>query len=446
VSTDRDFTNLVRTWIQADEHESADRVLGVVFDRLDTTPQRRPLWRARRNDLMNGTFKLVAVATVGVLIAAIAIGIYRNQPVVGPVATASPSAPPSSPLPSAETGPTTAAVRAPFVIFVLRGRSAQPDNDALWAMRADGTDAREVRPALGFANVTWSQDGKRLLLATADASGVSHVYLADVGDGIGPFVDTGFGTGADTACNAKGNEPFPCQDGDFTFSPDGRRVAFTQSCTYSVPGCGFITILDLQTGERTELGATLVQGQHKSGPGSLAWSPDGTRIAYIRETRQGQDNIPDSNLWLIDADGKNLHKVALTVPRVTAPAWSPDGGTLALMSDLLVDQATDPLLVQDVYTVKPDGTGLRQLTTDGRSIWPEWTASGQIRFRVGTVGTFEDTMQYTLMDADGSNVSALVDLAGLIEAIRPEGMTPPIPGDLGPAFLWQPASSWYESR
>jgi hypothetical protein len=102
--------------------------------------------------------------------------------------------------------------------------------------------------------------------------------------------------------------------------------------------------------------------------------------------------------------------------------------------------------VHDVYTVKPDGTGLRQLTTDGRSIWPEWTPSGQIRFRIGAVGTPTDTMQYSLMDADGSNVTALVDLAGLIEAITPEGMTPPIPGDLGPTFLWQPGSSWYEAR
>jgi len=329
---------------------------------------------------------------------------------------------------------------------MLRDGGAGVMDDDLWAMRADGTDARQLYPDIGFTTLAWSRDGTKLLADIEAVSGGSHIYLADVGDVFGPLVDTGFSTGADTACNAKSDRPAPCQNGDFTFAPDGQRVAFTQACTYSVPGCGFITILDLRTGQRTELSATLVQGQHKSGPGSLAWSPDGTRIAYIRETAQGQDNVPDSNLWLIDADGRNLHKVALAVPRVTAPQWSPDGSTIALMSDLLVDQATDPLLVQDVYTVKPDGTDLRQLTNDGRSIWPEWTPSGQIRFRIGTVGSLTDTMQYSLMDADGSNVSALVDLAGLIEAIAPEGTTPPIPGDLGPAFLWQPASSWYESR
>ena len=68
MSTDRDLTTLVRSWLQTDEHESADRVVGAVFDRLDTTPQRRPLWRAWRNNLMNGTFKLVAAGTAAVLV------------------------------------------------------------------------------------------------------------------------------------------------------------------------------------------------------------------------------------------------------------------------------------------------------------------------------------------------------------------------------------------
>jgi len=118
VSTDRDLTNLVRSWLQADEHESADRLLGAVFDRLDTTPQRRPLWRARRNNLMNGTFKLVAAGTAAVLVAAAAIGIYLNRQTVGPIS--SPSFPvPTTVLPSPSAGPTTAAVRAPFVVFML---------------------------------------------------------------------------------------------------------------------------------------------------------------------------------------------------------------------------------------------------------------------------------------------------------------------------------------
>ena len=44
MSTDRDTTRIVRSWLQTDEYESADHVLDAVLDRLDTTPQRRSTW------------------------------------------------------------------------------------------------------------------------------------------------------------------------------------------------------------------------------------------------------------------------------------------------------------------------------------------------------------------------------------------------------------------
>ena len=54
MSTDRDTTRVVRSWLMTDEHESADRVLGAVLDRLDTTPQRRATWwPVRRIPTMN---------------------------------------------------------------------------------------------------------------------------------------------------------------------------------------------------------------------------------------------------------------------------------------------------------------------------------------------------------------------------------------------------------
>ena len=43
MSTDRDTTRIVRSWLRTDEHESADRVLDNVLALLDATPQRRSL-------------------------------------------------------------------------------------------------------------------------------------------------------------------------------------------------------------------------------------------------------------------------------------------------------------------------------------------------------------------------------------------------------------------
>ena len=46
MSTDRDVTRIVRSWLHEDAYEDADRVLDLVLDQIDTTPQRRACgWR-----------------------------------------------------------------------------------------------------------------------------------------------------------------------------------------------------------------------------------------------------------------------------------------------------------------------------------------------------------------------------------------------------------------
>jgi hypothetical protein len=70
MSTDRDTTRIVRSWLMTDEHESADRVLDAVLDRIDTTPQRRATWwPVRRTPTMNRfvTIGLGAAAVVVLL-------------------------------------------------------------------------------------------------------------------------------------------------------------------------------------------------------------------------------------------------------------------------------------------------------------------------------------------------------------------------------------------
>lgn len=110
MSTDRDTTRIVRSWLRTEENESADRVLGTVLDRLDTTPQRRATWwPARRLSTMNTTLK-VGLAAVVVAVAAL-IGInYLAEPDVGgpgPAESTAPSTP--DPTPSATPQPTPSA-------------------------------------------------------------------------------------------------------------------------------------------------------------------------------------------------------------------------------------------------------------------------------------------------------------------------------------------------
>ncbi|MEK6190769.1 MAG: hypothetical protein AABM41_00430 [Chloroflexota bacterium] len=104
MSTDRDVTRIVRSWLNEDRHEDADRVLGAVLDELDATPQRRSAWSAWRDRFMNSNFVRVGlVAAAVVVIAVIAFNLLPGSPAPGgeptetPEPTATPSITPSAP-------------------------------------------------------------------------------------------------------------------------------------------------------------------------------------------------------------------------------------------------------------------------------------------------------------------------------------------------------------
>lgn len=100
MTADRDPTRVVRSWLRADEHESANRVLETVLSRLDTTPQRRPLWPSRRFSQMNN-FTRLALAAAAVIVIVVAgysllprTGGVGGQPTSAPTATPRPTHPP----------------------------------------------------------------------------------------------------------------------------------------------------------------------------------------------------------------------------------------------------------------------------------------------------------------------------------------------------------------
>ena len=91
-ASDRDVNRAIRSWLHEDRHEDVSRIAGAVLDQVETTPQRRSWWPARRISDMN-TYVKFAIAAAAVLVVAV-VG-YNFLPVRGgvggPTATASPS-------------------------------------------------------------------------------------------------------------------------------------------------------------------------------------------------------------------------------------------------------------------------------------------------------------------------------------------------------------------
>lgn len=83
MSAERDLTRIVRSWLHEDAHEDADRVLDLVLDQLDTTPQRRAGWLARRLPTMNNNIIRFGVAAAAVVLAVILGVNFLSGPSVG---------------------------------------------------------------------------------------------------------------------------------------------------------------------------------------------------------------------------------------------------------------------------------------------------------------------------------------------------------------------------
>ena len=113
MSTDRDVTRIVRSWLEEGVTTLPDRVLDAVLDQLPATPQRRFLWPARRFQQMNNYVKFAAAAAAVALVAIVGVQLLPGDgrsgsvpnPSTSPSTPPSPGASPTAP-PSASNVPT----------------------------------------------------------------------------------------------------------------------------------------------------------------------------------------------------------------------------------------------------------------------------------------------------------------------------------------------------
>ena len=96
MSTDRELTRIVRSWLDEGATALPDRVLDAVLDQVPATRQRRAWWPAWRLPKMNNAMRFVMAATAVVVVALIALNLMpRNGGVGGP-----PPSPTATPAPT----------------------------------------------------------------------------------------------------------------------------------------------------------------------------------------------------------------------------------------------------------------------------------------------------------------------------------------------------------
>ena len=101
--------------------------------------------------------------------------------------------------------------------------------------------------------------------------------------------------------------------------------------------------------------------------GATAWSPDGKTIAFISNI-SGRNNI-----WLVPAEGGWPTQLTVSDQRQTSPAWSPDGKWIAYASDYDGDEQWDIFFVSPKTGQVVNITNTREISEEN----PTWSPDGR---------------------------------------------------------------------
>lgn len=94
----------------------------------------------------------------------------------------------------------------------------------------------------------------------------------------------------------------------------------------------------------------------------VAWSPDGTRLAFA------SDRAGTYDIYVLDVATNELHRLTTGPARDLTPEWSPDGTEIAYISGGGERQG--------LYVMNADGSDERRLTSDAGDFEPSWSPDG----------------------------------------------------------------------
>lgn len=219
------------------------------------------------------------------------------------------------------------------------GKLAFGKGRAVYTVWANGTGLK-----LAIRNATdpsWSADGRRIAFERRGADGFTHIWVQD----------TVTGRPTQVTSNRRNDE-------DPAWSPDGTKIAFISRLPVTGAWDGIYYIKSTRPFGSRQL---LLAPQPLNWASDLAWSPDGTEIAFsyyvdgfglnIAVLRVGN---PESQPTMLTSDGYDLN-----------PTWSPTGKKIAYSTGWL-------------NVMNADGSDQRHFSNSESSIYSlAWSPNGK---------------------------------------------------------------------
>jgi len=272
------------------------------------------------------------------------------------------------------------------LIAFTRAKGSDPGQ--LYLVRPDGRGLRRVTHRRhGAGGASWSPDGRRILFSSSPRRGGVQVFVKRLGGGVRQLT-----RGRDTYA-------YPA------WSPSGKRIVAVRGHE-ARDGLHYESLVTMHAdGSRKRV----IYSGGRLSTSYPTWSPDGKSIAFVHTDIGGTG--ADPTVYVVPAAGGPERPVT-DAGSQDHPDWSPDGRLIAYAyasvlapEDIRVirpDRTGDAPVTDDpsasddtpawapsgrrlaisrngrIWTVAPDGSGLRQLTR-GRTGVNDWDPSWQPR-------------------------------------------------------------------
>ncbi len=260
------------------------------------------------------------------------------------------------------------------------GRRTPPEQSDIYVMNADGSGKRNLtRDRANDDLPTWSPDGRRIAFLHGRGRGRGQLYVVNAD-----------GSGLRNLGRIAGPSLFGSQ---LVWSPDGRTIYFGRYLVRT-DGSGARKLPYI--------------------PLTAVWSPDGRQIAFVgnklRNRLPGQLGPcckPNSDIYVMNADGSGTRRLTHNAGYDGEPAWSPDGRKIAFQSKrgFVVGQRMG---IGEIYVMNADGSGKRNLTRNpAQDGSPSWSPDGR---RIAFVSNRDGRLEAHVMNADGSGQRSLTPM------------------------------------
>jgi Tol biopolymer transport system component len=214
----------------------------------------------------------------------------------------------------------------------------------VFVANADGSHQRRLSTsALEKTGVAWAPDGRFILFGGMTAGkGDLDLFIVDAA------------TGGETPFIAeREHEEYPA------WSPDGQKIAYAAGLMRQAE--------DLWVANADGSNAQVIVDVTGSGTVRYPrWSPDSRKIAFEYARAAGVAR----SVMLVNRDGTGLvNLTTLGGADDREPSWSPDGTMIVFGSDRDASQPLD----YNLYVMDADGRNVRRLTSlPSRERWPDW--------------------------------------------------------------------------